>query len=173
MMPGTYRRDGSISAMEVSLVAAMARNRVIGQHGKIPWRIPGEQKIFKRLTVGRALILGRKTFDSIGRALPDRSTIVVTRQASFSAPQVRVAHGVEEALEIARALKLDAAVGGGAEIYAQTLDIADRIYLSIVHAEFEGDAFFPELPSGRFKLASAEEFQATIPYTLATYERIV
>jgi dihydrofolate reductase len=159
--------------MEISLVAAMARNRVIGHHGAIPWRIPGEQKIFKRLTVGKALILGRKTFDSIGRALPDRTTIVVTRQPSFSAPEVRVAHGVDAAIEIARSLKLDAAIGGGAEIYAQTLDIADRIYLTIVHAEFEGDAFFPEVPPERFKLASVEETQASIPYTLATYERVV
>jgi dihydrofolate reductase len=158
--------------MQVSLVAAMARNRVIGRNGTIPWRIPGEQKIFKRLTVGKALILGRKTFDSIGRALPERTTIVVTRQASFSAPDVRVAHGVDEALDIARSLELDAAIGGGAEIYAQTLAIADLIYLTVVHAEFAGDAFFPEIPSERFRLVRAEEVQASTPYAFNTYEKI-
>jgi dihydrofolate reductase len=157
--------------VQIALVAAMARNRTIGRDGKIPWRIPGEQQIFKRLTLGRALVLGRKTYESIGRALPGRTTIVVTRQTQFDAPsEVRVAHSVDEALGIAHSLGLDAAIGGGAEIYAQTLDRADRIYLTTVHADFEGDAFFPEIPP-RFRLAASEEAQASIAYTFETYER--
>lgn len=156
----------------VSLVAAMALNRVIGRAGTIPWRIPGEQKIFKRLTVGRALILGRKTYDSIGRALPDRLNIVVTRRTDFAAPGVRVAHSLEAALEIAREEQLDAAIGGGAEIYALAMPFATEIHLTVVQAEFEGDAFFPAIPDGEFRLAHSESIEASIPYVFSTYERI-
>jgi len=158
--------------MQIALVVAMSRNRVIGRDGAIPWRIPGEQKIFKRLTVGRALIIGRKTFDSIGRALPDRLNIVVTRQAGFGAPGVRVANSIDEALAMAREVGLDAAIGGGAEIYAQTLALVTHIHLTTVHADFDGDAFFPEIPAGEFRLVESEEIEASIPYTFATYERI-
>jgi dihydrofolate reductase len=158
--------------MTVSLVAAMSLNRVIGRAGAIPWRISGEQKIFRRLTVGRALILGRKTYESIGRALPERLNVVVTRQPDFAAPGVRVAHSLEAALDIAREQRLDAAIGGGAEIYAQAMPLATEIHLTIVQAEFEGDAFFPEIPEDRFRLVHSEAIEASIPYVFSTYERI-
>ena len=157
--------------MEISLVAAMARNRVIGQHGKIPWHIPGEQKIFKRLTLGKALILGRKTYESIGRPLPGRTTIVVTRRLGFAIPGVQVTHSIDESLELAASLNSDVAIGGGAEIFEQTLSFAHFIYLTTVEADFDGDALFPELPLDQFAVVSEEKVNASIPYTFRVFKR--
>lgn len=158
--------------MVMSMVVAMAENRVIGNKGDIPWRIPGEQKIFRRLTVGRNLILGRKTHESIGRLLPDRTTIIVTRQKGYEVPGAHVVHSLQEALALANRLGGDIVIGGGGELYKETLALADKIYLTIIHAEFEGDAFFPELPPGLFREVSTEEVDAEIPYTFAVYERV-
>lgn len=158
--------------MVMSIVVAMGENHVIGNKGEIPWRIPGEQKIFRRLTVGKVLILGRKTHESIGRPLPDRTTIVVTRQVDYQAPGAHVVHSLKEALDLAQKLGGDIAIGGGGELFEETLPLADKVYLTTIHAEFDGDAFFPELPPGEFRLVSTEEIDATIPYTFAVYERI-
>lgn len=158
--------------MVMSIVVAMGENRVIGNRGEIPWSIPGEQKIFRRLTVGKVLILGRKTHESIGRPLPDRTTIVVTRQKDYQAPGAHVVHSLQDALALAEKLGGDIAIGGGGELFKETLPLADEIYLTTVHAEFEGDAFFPALPSGQFREVSTEEIDASIPYTFAVYERI-
>lgn len=158
--------------MVMSMVVAMAENRVIGNKGDIPWRIPGEQKIFRKLTIGRNLILGRKTHESIGRLLPDRATIIVTRQPDYEVPGAHVVHSLQEALALANSLGGDIVIGGGGELYKETMALTDKIYLTIIHAEFEGDAFFPELPPGQFREVSTEEVDAEIPYTFAVYERI-
>lgn len=158
--------------MVMSMVVAMAENRVIGNKGDIPWRIPGEQKIFRKLTIGRNLILGRKTHESIGRLLPDRTTIIVTRQLDYEVPGAHVVHSLQEALALANSLGGDIVIGGGGELYKETMALTDKIYLTIIHAEFEGDAFFPELPPGQFREVSTEEVDAEIPYTFAVYERV-
>ena len=158
--------------MVMSIVVAMSENRVIGNKNDIPWRIPGEQKIFRRLTVGTNLILGRKTHESIGRLLPDRTTIIVTRQKDYSVPGAHVVHSLQEALDLAKSLGGDIVVGGGGELFLETLPLVDKIYLTTVHAEFEGDVFFPEIPEEQFRLVSNEEIDAIIPYAFAVYERI-
>lgn len=159
--------------MLISHVVAMAENRVIGKNGQMPWHIPGEQKIFRDLTVGKALIMGRKTHESIGRVLPDRTTIIVTRQKDYQIPGAHVVHSVEEGIALAKKLKLEEIViGGGGELFAQTLPITDKVYLTVVHAVFEGETLYPELPDSLFREKSRKEIDASIPYAFVEFERI-
>ena len=127
----------------VSLVAAMARNRVIGNGPVIPWMIPGEQKIFRRLTEGKVIVMGRKTYESIGRPLPNRTTIVISRQAEYAAQGCLVAPSFEVALELGQALSEELIVAGGAEVYRSALPYADQIHLTTIDQDFAGDATFP------------------------------
>ena len=151
----------------------MAENRVIGKNGRMPWHIPGEQKIFRNLTVGKALILGRKTHESIGRVLPDRTTIIVTRQPDYHVDGAYVVHSVQEGLDLAGRLGFDQVViGGGGELFAQTLQATDRIYLSVVHAVFEGETYYPELPDNMFAEISRKEIDASIPYAFVELENV-
>jgi dihydrofolate reductase len=129
----------------VVLVAAVASNGVIGDGPDIPWRLPGEQALFKAVTMGHTLLMGRTTYESIGRPLPGRTTIVLTRSPSWSADGVLVAHSVEAALDLADGLPADAQVmvAGGGEVYAAALPHADEMVLSQVALAPPGDAFFP------------------------------
>jgi len=132
----------------VAIIAAVAANGVIGNGNAIPWRLPSDFAHFKRMTVGKPLIMGRKTFESIGRPLPGRTNIVVSRQSDYQPPGVIVIPSLEEALaraqEIAKADRAnEVMIGGGAEIYAQALPLADRLYITHVGANPEGDAHFP------------------------------
>ena len=130
----------------VVLVAAMGRNRVIGSEGAIPWHLPHDFAHFKRETTGHTLVMGRRTWDSIGRPLPGRATIVVTRDPGFDPgfTGVLVAHSLEDAFGLAAGLPGDVMVAGGGEIYALALPRATHQVLTEVHAEPEGDAFYPE-----------------------------
>ena len=132
----------------VVLVVAHARNRVIGAGPDIPWRIPGEQQQFKELTWGHVLLMGRTTFESIGRPLPGRTTIVLTRDPAWSHEGVLVAHSVEGALAQASELPGDVMVAGGGEVYAALLPRATHAVVTEVDLEPAGDAFFPELGPG-------------------------
>jgi len=136
--------------MIISLVVAMARNRVIGRAGTIPWDLPADRRRFRELTMGHSLIMGRKTFESIGRPLPGRETIVVTRQAGYRAAGCLVAHSLAEALAQARGSD-EVFVCGGGELYREALPLAGRLYLTLLAAEVEGDTFFPELPAEQFR----------------------
>jgi len=134
----------------ISLVVAVAENGVIGRDGTLPWRVPSDMKTFRRLTMGKPVIMGRKTYDSIGKPLEGRDNIVVTRNAGFDAPGIQRAGGMAEALDLARACASARGVDeimviGGAEIFAATLPLADRIYLTRIHARPDGDTKFPEL----------------------------
>lgn len=126
-------------------MAAVARNGVIGNGPDIPWKLPGEQALFKALTMGHTLLMGRTTYDSIGRPLPGRTTIVLTRSPSWSADGVLVAHSIEEALDLADTLAAEAQVmvAGGAEVYAVALPHADQQVLSLVDLAPDGDAYYP------------------------------
>ncbi len=127
----------------VVLVAAVAENGVIGSGGDIPWRIPGEQQHFKAVTLGHVLLMGRATYDSIGRPLPGRATIVLTRDPDWRADGVSVAHSLEEALEQAESLPGDVMVAGGADVYAAALACADTQVLTEVHLSPDGDTTYP------------------------------
>ena len=131
--------------MPVTIVAALARNGVIGVGGGLPWRLPDDMRRFKELTVGHVLVMGRKTYESIGHPLPGRTTVVVTRTPGWQAGSglVLTAHGVREAVELARSVDDEVFVVGGERVYADALALADRLELTLVDAEPEGDARFP------------------------------
>lgn len=132
--------------MIVSIIVAMDSQGGIGKDNRLPWRLSSDLKRFKELTMGHHLILGRKTFESIGRPLPGRTMIVVSRNAEYRAADCIIAHSVEQALQLAAAAgESEAFVGGGAEIYRAALPSADRIYLTEVEAAVAADTFFPEL----------------------------
>jgi dihydrofolate reductase len=155
---------------EIILIAAMAANRVIGQGNAIPWHVPGEQQHFKRITMGHTLIMGRKTHESIGRVLPGRRTIVITRQRDYQAPGCLVAHDLATALDAAMD-DSQVFIAGGAEIFRQGLRYADAIYLSILHREVAGGVFFPEFSPADFPLVAQEVIDEGEPYTFAIYRR--
>ena len=147
------------------MIVAMAENRVIGLSGGMPWHIPEDLKFFKQVTMGHPVVMGRKTYQSIGAALPGRANIVVTRNRDFAAPDADVVHDLAAALEKARAIaEIDGGeevfVIGGAEIYAQAIAEAGRLYLTEVHAEPAGDAFFPELATSDWKETARDDRDA-------------
>ena len=132
----------------ISIIAALGKNRAIGKNNQLLWHLPEDLKRFKTLTMGHPVIMGRKTFDSIvsvlGKPLPDRTNIVITRNADWAYAGAEVAHTLEEALSAAKALgDSKVFIIGGAQIYAQALPLADRLYLTLVDAEKDADAFFP------------------------------
>jgi dihydrofolate reductase len=146
----------------LALVAAIADNGVIGRDNRLIWRIRSDLRRFRDLTWGKPMIVGRKTHESIGKPLPGRETIVVTRDRSFTAPGIHVAHNIEEAITLADeiAARLGAAeiaVAGGAEIYRATLPRAQRLYLTLVHAEPEGDVLFPQFDRTEFREMRRED----------------
>ena len=142
--------DRSASAMHVTLVVAMARNRVIGDAGDMPWRMPSSLRRFRELTLGRPMIMGRKTFASIGRVLDGRDTIIVTRDRALKVDGAWVASGIEEALALARYLAQkrqvdEIAIAGGGEIYAAIMPYATRAHVDLIDVEVAGDTSFPIL----------------------------
>jgi len=131
--------------MRLSLIVAMSRNRAIGRAGTLPWRLSDDLKRFKQLTMGHPIIMGRKTFESIGKPLPGRTSIVVTRQADFHPPNVLVSKSLSDAIRLAASKDdQEAFVVGGGEIYAAALPLVDRLYVTSVDAHVEGDTYFPE-----------------------------
>jgi dihydrofolate reductase len=156
--------------VKIALVAAQSENRVIGRGIEIPWRVKGEQALFKRITTGGTLIMGRKTFDSIGRALPGRTTIVVSRNPSLSIEGCEVAGTLDQAIEQARLLENPIYIAGGGQLYEQSIALADTIHLTTIHAEVEGDVYFPEL-TDEFRLVSEENFTSNIDYTYQVFDR--
>lgn len=145
----------------IVMVAAIASNRVIGSAGDLPWRLPADLRRFKAVTLGKPMIMGRKTFDSIGRPLPGRRTIVVTRNPYWSADGVETAPSLAAALALAAAGSPDEIViAGGGEIYTQALPLADRLRLTWVDASPEGDALFPEVDTTAWRETAREQHAA-------------
>jgi len=135
----------------------MAKNRVIGANNRIPWHLPNELKLFKSLTMGHHIVMGRKTYESIGRLLPGRTTVIVTRQRDYRVPGAIVAHSIPEALAAAEGDE-EILVIGGADLFRETLPIADRIYLTVVDAEPEGDTFMPAIDTSEWRETSSQDF---------------
>ncbi len=158
--------------MIVSIIAAMSLNRVIGYKGEIPWKIPGEQKRFKQITWGHAVIMGRKTHESIGKPLPGRTNIVITRQSDYPAPGCIVVNNLEAAFKSCPAEETEAFIIGGDQIYRLALPIIHRIYLTTIQKEIQGDVFFPEFSLTEFKQIKSEYIEVPVPYTFSIFERV-
>jgi dihydrofolate reductase len=149
--------------MRIALIVAMARNRVIGSDNRLPWHLPADMKRFRLLTLGKPVIMGRRTFESIGKALPGRTNIVLTRRDDFRPPDmVQVVPGLDSALQLAREIAArdgvdECMVIGGGELYAASLPIATRIYLTLIDADVPGDTLFPEIHSPEWIERSRED----------------
>jgi dihydrofolate reductase len=161
-------------AARVSLIVAMAQNGVIGRGNGLPWKLPEDLRRFKAATMGKPLLMGRKTYESIGRPLPGRLNIVLTRDRTWSAPGVSVVHTVEEALRAAGDAR-ELMVIGGAEVYRLVMPFARRIYLTHVHAEVPGDTYFPAFDPTQWVDVECDAHPAdernAFPLTFMTLER--
>lgn len=151
--------------MKVSMIAAMSSNRVIGKENSLPWHLPNDLRFFKESTMGKPIIMGRKTFESIGRPLPGRENFVITQNTNWHRDGVWVAYELDTALEMAANAAEDSdsdeiMVIGGQQIYTQALPLANRLYLTRVDATIEGDAFFPEFDETQWSLVSEERHEA-------------
>ena len=154
--------------MPVTLLAAVARNGVIGVDGGLPWHLPDELALFKELTLGHVLVMGRRTFESVGRPLPGRTTVVVTRRPDWEAEGVLRAGNVDEALALAREVDDEVFVVGGAQVYAAALPAADRLALTFVDANPDGDTRFPEIDWSQWREVGRRDGQG---WTHVTFER--
>ena len=143
----------------VSIIAAMARDRVIGLDNKLPWHLPSDLQHFKKTTMGKPMIMGRKTWESLPGILPGRPHIVVTRNPGYVARGATIANSLETAIEAAGDAE-EAMIVGGANLYAQALPIADRLYLTFIDADIEGDARFPDYDESEWELVEEERFSA-------------
>jgi dihydrofolate reductase len=159
----------------INLIAALGRNRVIGNRQQIPWKIPGEQAYFKKVTLGHPIVMGRKTWESIGRPLPGRRNIVVTHSPGYVAAGADVADGLDAALALVPNSD-DVFVIGGGELFAQALPQADRLFLTEIDADFEGDALFPQFNRADWREMSrvthAAEGGRPFAYSFVVYERL-
>ena len=165
----------------IALIAAVARNGVIGRDNQMPWRLPGELQYFKATTLGKPIVMGRKTFESLGRPLPGRTNIVITRDKNFSVPEgVLVVDSIDSALEKADAIAQrdgvdEIMVIGGGEIYRQTLPVAQILYLTEVQADVDGDAYFPAVDFSQWQSIKRETVTAAsaadFTYVLAVYRK--
>lgn len=156
----------------LSLIAALARNHTVGIANRLPWHLSDDLKYFKATTSGHPIIMGRKTFDSIGRPLPGRHNIVVTRDRNWQAAGVTVVHSIAEA--VAAAGEADEVfLIGGASLYAEALPLADRLYLTEIDADFDGDAFFPDWPRAQFRELRRDTRQGEdFAYSFVVYEKL-
>jgi dihydrofolate reductase len=157
--------------MRKSLIVAMASNNVIGHKGGIPWKIPGEQKMFKKITIGHSMIMGRRTYESIGRALPGRTNIVVTRQTDYAAPDCIVVNDLKSALQACPSGESEVFIIGGGQVYQETISSADRLYLSVLPREVPGDTYFPTFSQSHFKVIKSDFIDAVVPYHFYIYDR--
>ncbi|MGV3139088.1 dihydrofolate reductase [Brevibacillus agri] len=154
----------------ISLIVAYAKNQVIGKDGDMPWSLPADLKNVKEITTGKTIVMGRKTFESIGKPLPNRRNVVLTRSRAFHPEGVDVVHTKEEVLALG-----DVIIFGGAEIYRQFLDVVDRLYITEIDLETEGDTFFPAWDRDAFVLVDKREGvvdeKNAHPHTFYVYER--
>jgi len=163
--------------MKISMIAAVAKNNVIGKDNDLIWHLPNDLRFFKEKTKGHTIIMGRRTWESIGsKPLPYRTNIVVTRQQDLKADGALVVYSLSQAIGLAPESDDELFIAGGADVYRQAMAVADTIYLTLVDAEPEGDTFFPQILSEEFKLISREDHPAddrhAMAYSFLEYERI-
>nr|AIA17026.1 Dihydrofolate reductase [uncultured bacterium] len=163
--------------MILSHIVAVAQNDVIGAKNALPWNIPEDMKFFREKTKGKALIMGRKTFESVGHPLPHRLNVVVTRQKDFAsdAPNVVVKPDLASAIEYCRGQTSkygdEIFIIGGGEIFKESMSLVDVIYLTRIHRDFDGDIFYPQLPSDQFELIEQRDRTEPVPFSFLTYMR--
>lgn len=162
--------------MQLAIIAALAKQRVIGYQNKLPWHLPADLRHFKQLTLGKPVIMGRKTFESIGKPLPGRTNVIVSRNADYQAEGCRIAHSLTEALaQVSEAP--EAMIIGGTEIFRQALPLAQKLYLTFIHADIKGDVFFPEWQSSEWQEIAREDFGSDdnnpYDYSFVTFARKV
>lgn len=141
----------------ISFIVAMDENRAIGKDNQLPWHLPEDLKFFKRVTMGHPIAMGRKTHESIGRILPGRENIIITRQSGYQCEGCTVFYSAEEFVNYCRNQDGEIFVIGGAEIFKETFQYVDRLYITMIHEEFEGDTFFPEFDETEWQLTSSEK----------------
>lgn len=178
MGAGTVDARGGL--IDLALIAAVADNGVVGRNNQLPWYLPEDLKYFKQTTMGKPILMGRKTWESIGKPLPGRTNIVITRQLDYQAAGARVVGTLEQALELAESIATidgssELMVIGGAEIYTHALPLARRLYLTEVHARVTGDARFPDWDPAQWRECSREPHEAgengSYDYSFVVYER--
>ena len=161
--------------MKIAIIVAMDEQRVIGKNNDLPWRLSADLQYFRRITMDKPIIMGRHTHESIGRPLPGRRNIVVTRQADYVADGCEVVHSLDEALALC-VQAFEVMIMGGASLYRQTLPLADRMYITRVHASVDGDTWFPDWHKPDWVLQSREDHGAddnnAYDYSFMSYERI-
>ena len=167
--------------MRLAIIVAQSDNRVIGRDNKMPWYLPEDLKYFKRVTMGKPVIMGRKTYESIGRPLPGRCNLVVTRDENWRVDGVNICSSLDAAIDQGEAQALvdgseEVIIMGGAQIYAQMLPNVQRLYLTQVHGEMDGDAFFPELDMSQWQEIGRQDMPAIepnpYPYSFIVLERV-
>lgn len=160
----------------MKLIVAKASNNVIGDNNNLIWHLPNDLKHFKNLTTNHPIIMGRKTYESLGRALPNRTNIIITRDTNYVDDQIVITYSLENAIKKAKEINSDYFIIGGGEIYKQAMLLADELYITEVHHEFEGDTFFPEIDEETFEEVSRENHikdeKHPYSYSFVTYKRI-
>jgi dihydrofolate reductase len=156
----------------ITIIAAIAENNALGKDNQLIWHLPADLKRFKKVTLGHHIIMGRKTFESLGKPLPNRTTIIITRNKGYKQEGCIVVNSLQEAIEAASADK-NPYILGGAEIYKQAMEIADKLDLTFVHHNFDADAFFPPIDFHKWKEVNREDFKADennrYDYSFVTY----
>lgn len=163
--------------MLISAIAAVSQNNVIGLNNDLPWHLPADMKFFKHTTMGHAVVMGRKTYEAFGKAYPGRTNIVITHQKDYTLPDAAVVHSLEEAINKAKDIEQhEVFILGGAQIFKQSLSVINRIYLTRIYKDFEGDAFFPTINSGEWKLIKMEPHDSDeknkYEYAFQIWERV-
>ena len=153
----------------IALIVAFTKNQVIGNKGCIPWKIKGEQRRFKELTTGNVVIMGRRSYEEIGRPLPNRTTIVVSNTKNFDDENCLTAKSLPEAIRLAG--DKDIYISGGAKLYEEALPLVEKMYITEIDSEIEGDTYFPPFEKDQFVKEINEKVEGEIPYTYVTYTR--
>lgn len=161
----------------ITVIAAIAKNNALGKNNDLIWHLPADLKRFKQVTTGHYILMGRNTFESIGRPLPNRTTIIITRNKNYFKDGCLIAHSLEQAIEMAKE-ESQIFIIGGAQIYKETIEknIADQLDITLVHQEFEADVYFPEIDKKKWKETAREDFKAdhknNYDYSFISYQRI-
>ncbi len=157
--------------MRVSAIVAMAQNHVLGKDNQLPWKLPADLKHFRQITTGHPIIMGRKTFESIGRVLPDRQNIIVTRQSGYAVPGAHTVSSIEQALQVADDTNGEVFVIGGSQIYQAAANHIERIYLTLINQDFSGDAFFSSAILDQFEQISREDHKEPFSFSFLILDR--